>query len=151
MTRTAGMHVERVKAATPELVEALQRLVPQLSANSPAPGRADLAALLSSDLNALVVARYPDDHGSIVGAGALGMYRVPTGVRAVIEDVVVDEGSRGLGVGEAVVRTLLQLARDAGARGVSLTSSPRRQEANRLYVRLGFTKRETNSYYYSFS
>jgi ribosomal protein S18 acetylase RimI-like enzyme len=76
----------------------------------------------------------------------LVLNRVPTGVRAHIEDVVVDESARGQGAGELLIRTALELAEDAGARSVDLTSSPAREAANRLYLRLGFEPRETNVY-----
>lgn len=144
------MIIERVTSVSPELVEALLRLVPQLTDNSPPPSESDLARLLESESSALVVARHPDEGGRIVGAGSLGIYRVPTGVRAVIEDIVVDSSVRGLGIGEAITRRLMDLAKAAGARGVSLTSNPARRAANRLYLRLGFTLRQTNSYYFKF-
>lgn len=144
------MVVERVSSASAELVAALGRLIPQLTGNIAPPSAAELALLLENDANALVVARHPDKQGPIVGAGALGVYRVPTGVRAVIEDIVVDGSVRGLGIGEAITRELVDLARQAGARGISLTSNPRRRAANRLYVRLGFELRQTNCYYLEF-
>ena len=78
------------------------------------------------------------------------VYRVPTGIRAIIEDVIVDESVRGLGIGEALLRRLLDLARDKGANGVALTSNPKRESANRLYQRIGFSLRETNAYFYKF-
>jgi ribosomal protein S18 acetylase RimI-like enzyme len=144
------MVTERVSAASAELVAALKHLIPQLTGNNPPPSAAELALLLQNDENALVVARHPDKKGPIVGAGALGVYRVPTGVRAVIEDIVVDSSVRGLGIGEAITRELMELARQAGARSVSLTSNPGRQAANRLYLRLGFMLRQTNCYYFEF-
>jgi ribosomal protein S18 acetylase RimI-like enzyme len=144
------MVIERVSSVSAELVAALEQLIPQLTGNNPPPSASELAILLRNDANALVVARHPDENGRIVGAGALGVYRVPTGIRAVIEDIVVDSSARGLGVGEAIARELMALARRAGARGVSLTSNPRRQAANRLYVRLGFVLRQTNCYFFEF-
>jgi len=82
----------------------------------------------------------------IVGALALVLFRIPTGLRAWIEDVVVDEVARGRGVGEALNRAAIERARAAGARTVDLTSRPSREVANRLYRRLGFVERETNVY-----
>ena len=144
------MVIERVSSVSAELVDALTRLIPQLTGNSPPPTASDLALLLNSDAHALVVARDPDVKGKIVGVGALGTYRVPTGIRAVIEDIVVDGSFRGLGAGEAITKALLDLARASGAPGVLLTSNPRRESANRLYRRLGFVLRQTNSYYFKF-
>ncbi len=144
------MHIAKVDLATDELLIAFQRLVPQLTSNNPPPTREDLISLLDSESATLLVARTPDEHGPIVGAASLTVYRVPTGVRAIIEDVIVDESVRGRGTGEALVRGLLEIAKDKGAKGVSLTSNPKREAANRLYQRMGFKLRETNTYYYRF-
>jgi ribosomal protein S18 acetylase RimI-like enzyme len=84
-----------------------------------------------------------------VGSLTLAMFRIPTGVRAWIEDVVVDESARGRGVGEALTQEALGRARAAGARTVELTSRPSREAANRLYLRLGFEVRDTNVYRFS--
>ena len=144
------MLIERVVEVTPELLEALNRLIPLLTDNNPPPGTDYLASVLKSDLSVLLTARVPAARGRIVGAGCLATYRAPTGIRAVIEDLVVDQDSRGLGVGEALMKHLMEVARQRGARGVSLTSNPRRQAANRLYVRMGFVLRRTNCYYHEF-
>jgi ribosomal protein S18 acetylase RimI-like enzyme len=92
----------------------------------------------------LLLAR--DDEGTIVGTLTLVLYRIPTGLRARIEDVVVDEAGRGQGVGEALTREAMRLAAEAGVRSVELTSHPTREAANRLYRRLGFEQRDTNVY-----
>jgi ribosomal protein S18 acetylase RimI-like enzyme len=81
-----------------------------------------------------------------VGTLTLVLFRIPTAMRAWIEDVVVDESARGAGVGEALTLAALERAADAGARTVDLTSRPSREAANRLYTRLGFELRETNVY-----
>jgi len=73
-------------------------------------------------------------------------FRIPTGVGAWIEDVVVDERARRRGVGEALIAAAIRLAEESGARHVNLTSRPEREAANRLYRRLGFEERETNVY-----
>ena len=144
------MIILEVEQVDDELVAAFARLIPQLTANNPPPTRAELAALLASDSATLLIARAPDEGAPIVGALSLTIYRVPTGVRAIIEDVVVDEGARGQGIGEALVRHGLEVAREAGASGVALTSNSQRAAANRLYLRMGFTRRDTNSYVYKF-
>ena len=92
----------------------------------------------------LLVARDPS--GRVVGSLTLALFRVPTGLRAWIEDVVVDESARGAGVGEALVADAVERAQQAGARSVDLTSRPSRESANRLYRRLGFEERTTNVY-----
>ena len=143
------MRIEQVNRATEELWDVFQRLVPQLTLNNPPPTREDLAALVKSGSSMLLVARQPDD-GPILGAACLTVYRVPTGVRAIIEDVVVDGSARRQGMGEALIRHCLELARQRGASGVALTSNPKREAANRLYQKMGFARRETNAYYFKF-
>jgi len=86
--------------------------------------------------------------GRVVGLLTLVVFRIPTAVRAWIEDVVVDESARGKGVGEALNRAALDEARRRGAKTVDLTSRPSRAAANRLYQRIGFVARETNVYRY---
>lgn len=140
--------VELISAATDELLDALARLIPQLKISSPRLTRDVLTALVSSDASTLLAAR--DDSGQIVGALTLVVYRAPTGVRARIEDVVVDEAARGRGIAVELVRRALEIARQKGADGVALTSNPRREPANRLYQKVGFKKWETNVYFYKF-
>jgi ribosomal protein S18 acetylase RimI-like enzyme len=142
------MRIEIVHQASDEVLDTFQRLVPQLTNNNPPPTREDLTALVKSEATTLLVARADDE--SILGAASVTVYRVPTGVRAIIEDVIVDESARGRGIGEALVQHALEIARERGAAGVSLTSSPRREAANKLYQKMGFKRRETNAYYYKF-
>ena len=127
--------IEIAVTVTDELVEAFDALIPQLSSSSPPPGRAGLEAIVATADTALFVARVD---GRIVGSLTLAFYRIPTGLKAWIEDVVVDDAARGHGVGEALNRAALDEARRRGAKDVSLTSRPSREAANRLYQRLGF-------------
>ena len=138
------MRVERVTQADEALVEALRRLLPQLSPEAPLPGLEELAEVVATPATALLVAR--DDGGAIVGSLALLLERHTTGLDAVVHDVVVDEAARGQGVGEALTREAVRLAREAGARRVDLTSRPHRAAAHRLYERIGFHRHETNVY-----
>lgn len=138
------MRIEIVTEATAELEAAFQRLVPQLTTNNPPPSLEDLAALVRGSASTLMIAR--GDENQIVGALTLAVYRVPSGVRAMIEDVIVDESARGQGVGEALMKRGIELAKEKEVGTIALTSSPFREAANRLYVRMGFTKRETNAY-----
>jgi ribosomal protein S18 acetylase RimI-like enzyme len=135
--------VEEATRVDDELVNAVARLIPQLS-SSAVPGRQELTQIVDSEAAILLVVRTGE--GAIVGSLTLVLFRVPTGVRAWIEDVVVDEAARGAGVGEALVRAALSRATAAGARSVDLTSRPSRASANRLYQRLGFETRTTNVY-----
>src|SRR5215211_1119492 len=142
------MYIEKVSEVTQELYETLQRFVPQLGAHKVLLRSEELKKLVRSESSTLLVARDPDETSPIAGILCLTVYRVPTGLRSIIEDVVVDEARRRRGIGEALVRHAIDLAREAGADGVSLTSNPQRQAANRLYQALGFQIRQTNSYFY---
>jgi ribosomal protein S18 acetylase RimI-like enzyme len=135
--------VVAVHAVDDELIEAFDRLVPQLSSSSPPPSPDHLAALVASEDTVLFVARID---GRILGSLTLAFYRIPTGLKAWIEDVVVDSEARGHGVGELLNRVALDEARSRGAKDVSLTSRPSREAANRLYQRIGFERRDTNVY-----
>ena len=139
--------VEEATAVTPELVAAFRRLTPQLSLSAPAPGGSELVEMVRSPATILLLAR--DAEKGIVGSLTLVLFRIPTGVRAWIEDVVVDEQARGRGVAEILCRDAINRACAAGARTVDLTSRPSRETANRLYKRLGFVPRGTNVYRWS--
>ena len=139
--------IEEATAVTPELVAAFRQLTPQLSRSAPAPGGAELAEMVRSPATVLLMARDPEK--GYVGSLTLVLFRIPTGVRAWIEDVVTDEASRGKGVAEILCREALNRACAAGARTIDLTSRPSREAANRLYRRLGFVQRDTNVYRWS--
>jgi ribosomal protein S18 acetylase RimI-like enzyme len=115
------MKVEVVATVSPELVETIASLLPQLSSSSP-PSAAELATIVASPATSLLVAR---DGDSVLGMLTLAVFRIPTGVRAWIEGVVVDESARGRGIGEALTLRAVELAREAGARSVELTSRGR--------------------------
>lgn len=152
--------VDRVRIASPgvsldirpadrvddALVAAFADLVPQLSSSSPPPDADALAAIVDSPDTVLYIARIDDE---IVGSLTLAFYRIPTGIKAWIEDVVVGSQARGRGVGEALSRAAIAEAAHRGAKNVSLTSRPSREAANRLYQRLGFERYDTNLYRYS--
>jgi ribosomal protein S18 acetylase RimI-like enzyme len=137
--------VETVDVATPELVTALNALIPQLSSSAAPLSLADLDAIVRAPSTTMLVAR---TNGDVVGTLTLVVFPIPSGQRAWIEDVVVDEGARGLGAGRAMTEAALDIARSRGARTVDLTSRPSREAANALYVNIGFEARETNVYRY---
>jgi ribosomal protein S18 acetylase RimI-like enzyme len=139
-----GFEIVRAAAVDDQLIEAMARLIRQLSTSSPIPTESDLQKIIKSECTTLLLAR--DESGKIVGTLTLAVFRIPTGVRAWIEDVVVDSGERGRGIGEALTREALRIARGREARTVELTSRPSKESANRLYQRLGFVARETNVY-----
>ena len=134
--------IEPATSVSDELVQSFARLIPQLS-SSPPPAAAELQAIVDDEHSVLFVAC---EGGAVVGSLTLACYRIPTGVKAWIEDVVVDESVRGRGVGEALNRAALDEARRRGAKNVSLTSRSTRDAANRLYRRLGFEPYDTNVY-----
>ena len=144
--RLAGVRIEVVERVDEALVEAFGRLIPQLSRSSPAPTADELREIVDGPATHLLVAR--DDDGTIVGSLTLVLFRIPTAMRAWIEDVVVDDAARGNGVGDALNRRALVIAEEHGAKTVDLTSRPSREAANRLYQRIGFEPRETNVYRY---
>jgi ribosomal protein S18 acetylase RimI-like enzyme len=136
--------VAQVNEVNDDLVAAFQRLIGQLSSSSAPPGAAELQQIVASPATTLLIARGAD--GAVIGTLTLALFRIPTGLRAWIEDVVVAEDARGQGAGEALTREAVRIAENAGARTVDLTSRPSRGPANRLYMRLGFRQRETNVY-----
>jgi ribosomal protein S18 acetylase RimI-like enzyme len=141
-----GVVVEEAAEVTPALVEAFAALVPQLSSTAPAPTAGDIEEMLAAPSTTVFVARLGD---ALVGTLTLVVFRIPTGIRAWIEDVVTDERARGHGVGEALNRAAIAKAASLGAKTIELTSRPSREAANRLYQRIGFVARDTNVYRYT--
>lgn len=138
-----SLRVETVTRATPALVNGLNALVPQLSTSAPRLTTSDVERLINSEAVTLFVARDDED---LVGALTLVVFSTPTGQRAWIEDVVVDEDARGLGIGAMLTNAAIARARQHAVRSVDLTSRPSRVAANALYQKLGFELRETNVY-----
>lgn len=138
------MQIQIATQADAELHEAFQRLIPQLTKNNPPPSLDLLTALLADTSSTLLLAR--DGENKIIGALTLIIYKVPTGIRSIIEDVVVDESARGKKVGKMLMKKAIEIAKEKNASNISLTSNPHRIAANQLYLKMGFTKRETNSY-----
>ena len=138
--------VEVATQVTPELVEAFGRLIPQLSSSNPPPSETELAELVASPATTVFLAR--SEAGTVEGTLTLCVFRIPTGIRAWIEDVVVDDAARGQGAGKALTLAAVDEAARLGARTVDLTSRPSRDAANRLYQSLGFQLRDTNVYRY---
>ena len=149
MSVVAGneVQVEVLDKVTSEVAEAFAGLLPQLSSSAAPLGPGGLEAIAGSPATTVLIAR---SAGAIAGTLTLVMFPLPTGLRAWIEDVVVDESARGQGIGEALTHEALRLARAAGARTVDLTSRPSRVAAGRLYERLGFTIRDSRLYRFTF-
>tara|TARA_B100000586_G_scaffold263080_1_gene232061 strand:+ start:1605 stop:2045 length:441 start_codon:yes stop_codon:yes gene_type:complete len=138
-----NIEIQEIAKVDDELVSAMTRLVPQLSNSNPPPDRSVLEEIVASD-SSILIAAFIDE--VIVGSLTLIIFSIPTGKRAWIEDVVVDENYRNIGIGEALNQEAINIARRLGAKTVDLTSRPSREAANRLYSRLGFVQRNTNIY-----
>jgi len=136
-------HIEAATEPTLELERAMASLMPQLNPALVGPTREDLTALIADPATTLIVA---SDDATIIATATVVVYKTPAWVKARIEDVVVDEGARGRGIGEALINECLNVARKRGASVVELQSARRREVANRLYPRMGFEKRESNVY-----
>lgn len=144
----SAVSIDVCRVLTDELWEAITRLVPQVSSSAIVPSRDDVREMVTTESTYLLVAREAD---RIVGMLTLVTFRIPTGVRAWIEDVAVDAEARGKGVGEALSREAIRIAASRNARTVELTSRPKREAANRLYRKIGFEPRDTNVYRYTIS
>jgi ribosomal protein S18 acetylase RimI-like enzyme len=137
------VEIEKVQFATPEVVDGLNKLLPQLSSQPPNLTISDVERMVHSEAATLFVAT---ENGVVLGTLTLIIFSIPTGRRGWIEDVVVDQGARGAGVGEQLTNAAIDEAGLRGVRSLDLTSRPSREAANAMYVKLGFGLRETNVY-----
>jgi ribosomal protein S18 acetylase RimI-like enzyme len=142
----AAFEIETITTITPSTADSIAALVDQLSSSAKAPTQDELETIVNAPGTVLLAVR---QSGRLVGMLTLVVFAIPTGIRAIIEDVVVDEQYRGQGVAQALTKEALVQAEAAGARTVDLTSRPSREAANRLYQKLGFQKRESNVYRYT--
>ena len=141
------IEVKEITEMSQKVCDAFARLVPQLSSSASIPTYAEVEDLINSKAGIVLAATDTDDPNTeILGMMTLVVFRIPTGIRAWIEDVVVDGNARGKGIGEKLVRSAVERAKQEGAKTVDLTSRPSREAANRLYRRCGFETRETNIY-----
>lgn len=140
------MKIFQVESVTIEIVEAFQRLLPQLTQFSPPPLPEDITRMVASPATTIFIARHPGEGGEIVGTATLGTFETPTGTHGWIEDVVVDRAFRHQGIGKALTEACVAKAREMGLREVNLTSNPGREAANQLYQSMGFILRLTNVY-----
>jgi ribosomal protein S18 acetylase RimI-like enzyme len=143
------MDIEQVLHVDDELVRAFKRLIHQLTPTLTPPTKEQLAAIVASPATILFITRDPDQDNEIAGALTLVLFRVPSGLHALIEDVVVDADSRGKGIGKTLMLAAIERAKRAGAEGIELTSRPSRAAANEMYRSMGFVQRETNVYHYA--
>jgi len=141
-----SIRIREIKRFSENIYEAILRLLPQLNPDKPLPAREHIKGIIRAKNTRLFVAEIKG--GKIAGLFTLVTYDIPTGKKFWIEDVVVDESERGKGIGKALILFAIDFARSAGAREIDLTSRPERIEANLLYTKLGFVRRETNAYRY---
>jgi len=144
----APIEVSIATEATDELARAFACLIPQLSGTAVPPDLQALSEIIAAPSNTVLLARDRSNGGQIIGTLTLVMFRIPTAVRAWIEDVVVDSSARGRGVGEALTEEAVRIAQLRGVRTIDLTSRRSREAAHRLYKKVGFAVRDTNVYRY---
>lgn len=135
--------IRPIEVATSADVQAITSLLAQLSSSAPGFSQASLEAMLADPSTTIFAARAD---GEMVGMTTVIVFRVATGMRAFIDDVVVREACRQRRFGEALVRAAIDHAASLGVEKIDLTSRPSREAANRLYQRLGFEQRQTNIY-----
>jgi ribosomal protein S18 acetylase RimI-like enzyme len=138
--------IEELSEVTDEAVEAFARLLPQLSTSAVPLDATALRDIVASPAVTVLLAK---SEGTIVGTTSLVVFRIPTGVRAWIEDVIVDPAAGRQGIGTALVREAVARAQKVGARSVDLTTRPSRVAAGNLYEKAGFTERDTRVYRYA--
>ncbi len=131
---------------TPTTLNALNRLLPQLSATVTTLTLQRLQEIECADRNNRIIYLLTLPNGSIIGTATLCLYPLLTGTKAWIEDVVIDEKERGKGFARLLLEDVIFRARQHGADSINLTSRPARVAANHLYRALGFKQRETNVY-----
>jgi GNAT superfamily N-acetyltransferase len=134
------IEIYEVTAVSAKLTEALERLLPQLSQSAQMPTTEQIETLLNNPNTYLFVA---ENEGEIIGMLSLVVVDIPTGRKAWIEDVVVDEALRGLGVGALLVERAKVEAANLGAKKIYLTSNPSRKAAHALYEKCGFERYDT--------
>jgi ribosomal protein S18 acetylase RimI-like enzyme len=135
--------VEVLQSPTEAVLSAINRLLPQVSSSAVALDAGAVSRIIAQPGTSLLLARVG---GQVVGMLTLVIFPIPSGLRAWIEDVVVDKSARRHGVGTALTEEATRRARASGVRTIDLTSRPTREAAIRLYTRLGFQARETYVY-----
>lgn len=141
--------IEEVATMSDEIYQGVLNLLPQLSTSATTPTYDQIEEIVKSQATHFFIARDQSDRSMIIASLTLVVFRIPTGVRAWIEDVVVNETHRGKGIGTELCTEAIRCASNEGARTIDLTSRASRQAANRLYQSVGFKVRDTNVYRYT--
>lgn len=130
------------------LIEAIDRLVPQLLDTTSAPGRWELEQAIANPGAILLVA---ESASVIVGMLMLVVFRAPTGVHAKIEDLVVDFDVDLPDVAERLIRRALKTSTSRGAHTVQAVCPPSNKGMASIYEQLGFERRSTTAYRFKIS
>ncbi|MGC1390872.1 MAG: GNAT family N-acetyltransferase [Bacteroidales bacterium] len=141
------MKIKKIDRFSERVYQAVLRLIPQLSSDADLSDKQYFKSILSSENSHFFIAEL--DNKRIAGMLTIGSYRIPTGIKVWIEDVVVDETQRGKGIGKELMLHAIKYSGSLGAKTVGLTSRPSRASANRLYQKMGFVRYETNVYKYN--
>jgi ribosomal protein S18 acetylase RimI-like enzyme len=142
-----NLKIEVVKQFDPSLLQAVASLLPQLTSSGRMMTADELRAMIASPLTTLFIAK---DEDKIVGMISMNVVQMPTGLRSYLEDLVIDSAYRQRGAATALLQAAIDLARSSGARTLNMTSRSSRKGTIRLYERLGFRRRDTNAFRYSF-
>ena len=132
-----------IKTYSPEYHEAMQRFLNQLTTSPMVLTESMFHQLLSSENSHLFFIMKDEQ---IAGMLTVGIYYSPTGGKAWIEDVVVDETFRGQGISKLLVAHAIEFVKSQQIPLLMLTSNPKRIAANKLYQAMGFERKETNVY-----
>ena len=132
-----------IKTYSPEYHEAMQRFLNQLTTSPMVLTESMFHQLLDSE-NSHLFFIIKDEQ--IAGMLTVGIYHSPTGGKAWIEDVVVDETFRGQGLSKVLVAHAIEFVKSQQIPLLMLTSNPTRIAANKLYQAMGFERKETNVY-----
>ena len=137
------IRIRKVSEQTEKDLQEINQLIPQLSQSAKLLTKAEFTSILESESTHLYFA---EQNEQVLGMLSLVTFRIPTGLRGWVEDVVVDERARGKGVGKLLTMHALKEAQNMGVLTIDLTSRPSRDAANRLYQSVGFSARVTNVY-----
>ena len=137
--------IEQLKTLSPGVTDMLNNLLVQLDSNSKKLADEDIREIIEGQSNRLFIAREPDGN-KMIGMLTLIVYRIPVWKKGWIEDLVVDRAYRNKGIATKLIHYAVKNARAAGVSSLNFTSRPERKDANKLYQRLGFEKRNTNIY-----
>lgn len=137
------MKIEKLLTANQNQLTSINFLISQLSEGLRPLTIQSLHAILSNENTTLLIAS--EDH-HILGMLTVVKSVAPAGIKAWIEDVVVDPEARGRGIAKQLMAQAAVEATNFAAESINLTSRPEREVANMLYKKMGYEPRATNVY-----